>query len=71
MIAAPFVQFACEGCGSGVYMFGRNDVPPGHYCLTCGFIEHGPTFGRGYKTNLIKQELHERMGTMRKLERTL
>ena len=68
---ASFVSFACEGCGTGVYMFGTNQVPENHYCLTCGFIEHGWTFGRGYKTNLIKQQMHEHLGTMKKLEKPL
>jgi hypothetical protein len=57
------VQFACEGCGTGVYMFGVNKVPSNHYCLTCGFIEWSPIH-----TMKVKQELHERLGTMRKLE---
>jgi hypothetical protein len=65
-VKASFVQFACEGCGTGVYMFGTYRVPAHHYCLTCGFIEWSPV-----TTMKIKQELHERLGTMRKLEKEL
>jgi ribosomal protein S27E len=64
---AEFVQFACEGCGTGVYMFGTNRVPANHYCLTCGFVE----FLVKGNTNDVKQGMHERLGTMRKLERKL
>lgn len=56
------VRFICEGCGHGIYMAGVNEVPENHYCLTCGFVEWS------VKDNIVKQELHEHLGTMRKLE---
>ena len=61
-LKAEFVQFACEGCGTGVYMFGTAWVPKNHFCLTCGFIEWS------VKDLTVRQGLHEHLGTMRKLE---
>lgn len=43
-------------------MGGVEAIPENHYCLTCGFVEWS------VKDNAIKQDLHEHLGTMRKLK---
>lgn len=55
--------YTCEGCGANVYTFGVYNKPDSGFCHTCGFVEFL------VRDNVVKIDLHEHLGSMRKLER--
>ena len=37
------IEYSCEGCGSDVYAYGLDAVPPHGFCVVCAWLcEHVP-----------------------------